>query len=252
MLLKQQCVMSTSWSQVSQNMQSLLEKEPNLVASEESECVMTDAEKVMANFLVKSGIIAEPKMRPGRDRDRLQQRRQKHYRNVDSLLKQYRSLVRIHEVYKNELLSQLCSDTDFKVSDINSENLYTTLVEHLELMSVANEKGFESIYYPQLLAGRRIEAALHALDVGLKALKAVNEEEWALIRWVYIDGEQPPFTRDTIDKMGYSGVSVYYSRLEHAKRDLTKTIFGFASNKAELLSILVYLRQQKDDEDFPL
>lgn len=214
---------------------------------------MLSSEKAVADYLLRAGLKPEPGIANEDKAKELQSRRRKNYQNVESLLEQYRSLRRTYTVFKQEFAERL-SGEDHLSNDVQvgqSNGLFNKLSEDLQLLSVADEKKFQAVYAPQIAAGRRIEVAISALDFGMKVLRAEDEVGWALIKAAYIDGEKKPPVRELVASFDFTGISTYYSKLETAKKRLTTAIFGYASNKAELASILVYLRQQVEDDDFP-
>ena len=77
-------------------------------------------------------------------------------------------------------------------------------------------------------------------------LEKEDPEACRLLDFVYISGERKPAVRETMKKFHYGGVAVYYGRMKNAEKELTKNIFGYANNQAELTQILSYLRQMFD------
>ena len=82
----------------------------------------------------------------------------------------------------------------------------------------------------------------------MRMLEKEDPEACRLLDFVYISGERKPAVRETMKKFHYGGVAVYYGRMKNAEKELTKNIFGYANNQAELTQILSYLRQMFDDE----
>lgn len=213
---------------------------------------MVSSEKAVAEYLLRAGLKPEPGIANMDRAKRIQAHRRKNYRNVDSLLEQYRSLRRTYTVFKQEFAERLSGETHILDNvQVGQDTLFNKLSEDLQLLAVADERKFKAVYAPQIAAGRRIEIAITALDFGMKVLKAEDEVGWALIKAAYIDGESKPPVRELVATFDFTGISTYYSKMDAAKRRLTTAIFGYANNKAELASILVYLRQQADDDYFP-
>lgn len=222
--------------------------------------IMMESEKQIAEYLTRCGLVAEDGISNEEKAKTLQRRRAENYHNIQSLLRRYRSLRRTYAMFCEDFADALAEDTHGDSASrqmesidkkLNYENIFETLSQQLELLSVTEERRFESIYAPQIAAGRKIELALRSMRTGLRALERENEEFYQLINITYIEGEKKPTVREIMSAIGCTSHSSYYKRLDAATRKLTEFVFGFASSKAELISILVYFRQQTDDSYFP-
>lgn len=213
---------------------------------------MLDAEQLVKDYLVKSGLVAEEGFSNADRAERMKERRKQNYLNVESLLKQYRNLSKTYDVFLEDFAAQIQNEAHIgEVPNRSKNTFFAEISEQLQLVDAADERRFRRIYAPQIETGKRIGTALDALDFGLRVLEKQDKDAYLLLRRVYIDGDAAPTIRDVISEFELSGNSAYYSKIDVARKKLTKAIFGFASRRAELTSILVYLRQQSEDEDFP-
>lgn len=220
-----------------------------------SEAVL-DAEKKLNEFLKNWGVMAEPGLDPDSPKAEKQRRlRQKNYKNINSLLSSYRSLSRTYELFKEEFTENVLRHDASANQSINipegEERLFDRLSQELDLFSAEEEKRFQAVWAPQVVVGRRIEYAIYSIKLGLKFLSAQSEMESALLRYVFIDGDEKPSVKDACEKFSFYSSATYYKRLNEAKKHLTELTFFYCSNKAELSSILTYLRQQQEDSYFP-
>ena len=221
-------------------------KAPKL--SEKSKARMQEAEQQIADYLTRCGLMDEKGIHDETRAEALRKRRQEHYHNISSLLDRYRSLKRTYAVFQDEFAEEVLG-TDAVPSD--GLSLFDTISKRLDVLSVTEEKKFQRYYAPHITAGRKIEVALRAVDFGLRILEAEDPSMFKIVNMVYIDGTAKPTIQETSDAMGYQSFNSYYKKLEQAKKRLTELVFGYADNREELLSILTYLRQQAEDEDFP-
>ena len=174
--------------------------------------------------------------------------REQNYQNVECLLKRYRVLRKTLDLIKSELEDRIKEDATLPATE---ENFFERISQKLELMSIDDERRFKSTYLPQIENARRIEIALSSLNFGMKILMAQDEDEYNILRETYIEGTRKPPVRTILNKLNYTSMSSYYIKIEEARRDLTIAMFGCANSRAELTSILVFLRQQYDDSYFP-
>lgn len=224
-------------------------KEPTTVFLQK-EGVLVHAEKELADYLLRSGMISEPTLGNGKRAEIAKRAREENYQNVESLLERYRTLKKLLSATKKELSERL--DGELAVgSTLSGKETFEQIGHQLELMSVEDERRFRSIYMPQIESCRRIEVALSSLELALQLIKSQDEQAYRVIYETYIKGGNKPLVRDIIKTLDYASVSSYYGKLEKARKMLAVQMFGYADNRAELTSILVYLRQQSDDSYFP-
>ena len=203
------------------------------------------AENMIREYLERAGVIVDTDIPDHAKAVRIQIERQENYKNVHSLLKMYRHLVSDYEVFLEDFKEKIRQDT---TAGEEGTRFFEQLSSRLELMSVSEEQRFERTYRPQIATGRRLSAALDAVRLGMRMLEKEDPEACRLLDFVYISGERKPAVRETMKKFHYGGVAVYYGRMKNAEKKLTKNIFGYANNQAELTQILSYLRQMFDDE----
>lgn len=214
----------------------------------EREGSIVPAEKRVADYMLKAGVITEPGLGNGRRASITKKVREQNYQNVECLLKRYRVLRKTLVLIKSELEDRIKEDATLPATE---ENFFERISQNLELMSIDDERRFKSTYLPQIENARRIEIALSSLNFGMKILMAQDEDEYNILRETYIEGTRKPPVRTILNKLNYTSMSSYYIKIEEARRDLTIAMFGCANSRAELTSILVFLRQQYDDSYFP-
>lgn len=214
----------------------------------EREGSIVPAEKRVADYMLKAGVITEPGLGNGRRASITKKVREQNYQNVECLLKRYRVLRKTLDLIKSELEDRIKEDATRPATE---ENFFERISQNLELMSIDDERRFKSTYLPQIENARRIEIALSSLNFGMKILMAQDEDEYNILRETYIEGTRKPPVRTILNKLNYTSMSSYYIKIEEARRDLTIAMFGCANSRAELTSILVFLRQQYDDSYFP-
>ena len=214
----------------------------------EREGSIVPAEKRVADYMLKAGVITEPGLANGRRASITKKVREQNYQNVECLLKRYRVLRKTLDLIKSELEDRIKEDATLPATE---ENFFERISQNLELMSIDDERRFKSTYLPQIENARRIEIALSSLNFGMKILMAQDEDEYNILRETYIEGTRKPPVRTILNKLNYTSMSSYYIKIEEARRDLTIAMFGCANSRAELTSILVFLRQQYDDSYFP-
>ena len=209
----------------------------------EREGSIVPAEKRVADYMLKAGVITEPGLGNGRRASITKKVREQNYQNVECLLKRYRVLRKTLDLIKSELEDRIKEDATLPATE---ENFFERISQNLELMSIDDERRFKSTYLPQIENARRIEIALSSLNFGMKILMAQDEDEYNILRETYIEGTRKPPVRTILNKLNYTSMSSYYIKIEEARRDLTIAMFGCANSRAELTSILVFLRQQYD------
>lgn len=214
----------------------------------EREGSIVPAEKRVADYMLKAGVITEPGLGNGRRASITKKVREQNYQNVECLLKRYRVLRKTLDLIKSELEDRIKEDATLPATE---ENFFERISQNLELMSIDDERRFKSTYLPQIENAKRIEIALSSLNFGMKILMAQDEDEYNILRETYIEGTRKPPVRTILNKLNYTSMSSYYIKIEEARRDLTIAMFGCANSRAELTSILVFLRQQYDDSYFP-
>lgn len=214
----------------------------------EREGSIVPAEKRVADYMLKAGVITEPGLGNGRRASITKKVREQNYQNVECLLKRYRVLRKTLDLIKSELEDRIKEDATLPATE---ENFFERISQNLELMSIDDERRFKSTYLPQIENARRMEIALSSLNFGMKILMAQDEDEYNILRETYIEGTRKPPVRTILNKLNYTSMSSYYIKIEEARRDLTIAMFGCANSRAELTSILVFLRQQYDDSYFP-
>ena len=214
----------------------------------EREGSIVPAEKRVADYMLNAGVITEPGLGNGRRASITKKVREQNYQNVECLLKRYRVLRKTLDLIKSELEDRIKEDATLPATE---ENFFERISQNLELMSIDDERRFKSTYLPQIENARRIEIALSSLNFGMKILMAQDEDEYNILRETYIEGTRKPPVRTILNKLNYTSMSSYYIKIEEARRDLTIAMFGCANSRAELTSILVFLRQQYDDSYFP-
>lgn len=214
----------------------------------EREGSIVPAEKRVADYMLKAGVITEPGLGNGRRASITKKVREQNYQNVECLLKRYRVLRKTLDLIKSELEDRIKEDATLPATE---EDFFERISQNLELMSIDDERRFKSTYLPQIENARRIEIALSSLNFGMKILMAQDEDEYNILRETYIEGTRKPPVRTILNKLNYTSMSSYYIKIEEARRDLTIAMFGCANSRAELTSILVFLRQQYDDSYFP-
>lgn len=214
----------------------------------EREGSIVPAEKRVADYMLKAGVITEPGLGNGRRASITKKVREQNYQNVECLLKRYRVLRKTLDLIKSELEDRIKEDATLPATE---ENFFERISQNLELMSIDDERRFKSTYLPQIENARRIGIALSSLNFGMKILMAQDEDEYNILRETYIEGTRKPPVRTILNKLNYTSMSSYYIKIEEARRDLTIAMFGCANSRAELTSILVFLRQQYDDSYFP-
>lgn len=215
-----------------------------------------DAEKKLQEFLLNWGVMAEPGLDPNSPKAEKQRRfRQRNYKNMTSLLESYRSLERTYELFKEEFSESIIRHDTKNIHSVSipdgEHRMFDTLSKELDLFSAEEERKFQTIWAPQVVVGRKIEFAIYSVNLGLKFLRAQSKKEYELIRYVYIDGETKPTTQEIAQEFEFFSTATYYKKLKDAKKHLTELTFFYSSNKAELSSILTYLRQQQEDSYFP-
>ena len=213
-----------------------------------------ECEKQLNDYLVKCGIFYEEGIKDLNRAEMIKKQREENYRNISSFLDRYRSLRRAFELFKNDFKDTLNFDTyEYLPQNVplTDDTMFQVICSKLELMSVTDERRFLRTYAPQIEAGKKIEFVMKALDDGLKLLRAENESYYDIIYFTYIDGEQKPSIKELLSKLNFTSHSSYYQKINNAKKELTRTVFGYTANKAELTTILVYFRQQVEDTYFP-
>ena len=68
---------------------------------------MLDAEQLVKDYLVKSGLVAEEGFSNADRAERMKERRKQNYLNVESLLKQYRNLSKTYDVFLEDFAALL-------------------------------------------------------------------------------------------------------------------------------------------------
>lgn len=217
--------------------------------SEKNKSRIQKAEEEVADYLIRCGYMEEKGIQDKTRAEALQKRRQEHYHNISSLLERYRSLKRTYAVFQEEFAEEITGIPINKSS--NNLDIFDILSKRLDVLSVTEEKKFQKYYAPHITAGRKIGVALKALNFGLRILEAEDPNLYRLVNMVYIEDVTKPPIRDVCETMEFQSFCTYYARLDQAKKRLSELVFGYASNREELLSILVYLRQQTEDEEFP-
>jgi len=212
---------------------------------------MMDAEKAIAEYLMRAGVLPEKDISNQEKAKLMQRRRQENYLNVECLLKQVRTLRRVRAQYEEDFMRQVESEGLLNEGESTGLSTFDALSKSLELLSVADERRFLKVYAPQIAVGRRYDLALKSLETGMKLLRNEDPEAWQLLNAYYIEGEVGPSVREVQSMFNIASTSTYYNKMEQAKKKLTKFIFGFSSNKAELSSILVFIRQSIEDDYFP-
>lgn len=214
-------------------------------------CEMMDAEKAIAEYLMRAGVLPERDISDEEKAKLMQRRRQENYLNVECLLKQVRTLRRVRAQYEEDFIRQVESEGLLEEGEAAGLGTFDALSKALELLAVADERKFMKTYAPQIAVGRRYDLALQSLETGMKLLRNEDPEVWQLLNAYYIEGETAPSVREVQARFNIASTSTYYSKMEQAKKELTKFIFGFCNNKAELSSILVFIRQSIEDDYFP-
>lgn len=212
---------------------------------------MMDAEKAIADYLMRAGVLPEKDISNEEKAKLMQRRRQENYLNVECLLKQVRTLRRVREQYREDFEKQVEAEGLLDKTQTADLGMFDALSKSLELLAVADERRFMKTYAPQIAVGRRYDLALASLNNGMKLLRDSDPESWQLLNAYYIEGESAPSVRQVQARFNISSTSTYYSKMEQAKKKLTKYMFGYSSNKAELSSILVFIRQSIEDDYFP-
>lgn len=210
---------------------------------------LLDADDLVRSYLERAGIIADTDIPDSLKAKRLQKERQENYKNIESLLKNYRHIRSNYHVFVLDFEDKLRKESAMPKSE--SDFSFEKLANRLELMSVNEERRFEKDYKPQIMTGRRFEAALEAIRLGMRFLEKEDLPSHALLSYVYIDGDKRPTVKQSIEHFRYSGKTIYYQRLKKAQKRLARDIFGYANNKEELNQILTFLRQMYDEEMEP-
>lgn len=207
----------------------------------------------ITEYLEVCGYIQSESYQDKAQAERDRHRRYIEYSNIDVFLKNYRRFRKQLELIKEDLVYTFSQDdaTIKKNKEpISSPKFFDALCQQLDVYSATEEKMFERRYVPKLKVGRKIECAIEAINFGLRNMEDDEEESYAILHYVYIDGKRKPTIQETINALNLNTPGVYYSRLEKARKILAQRVFGASSNKAELLSILVYFRQQEEDLGF--
>lgn len=215
---------------------------------------MVDAERAIADYLVQAGIVPEKGINDEEKAKLVQRKRQENYQNVECLLKQARSIRRVKAIFDEDIRMRLEEETTTITNEellSGSAGLFDALAKRLEIMELEDERKFLRVYAPQIAVGKRYELALTSLNLGMKVLKGEDPESWQLLNTYYIEGDQMPSIREMLRMFNIQSTSSYYNKMEQARRRLTNYIFGYSSNKATLSSILVFIRQQVEDDYFP-
>ena len=214
----------------------------------EREGSIVPAEKRVADYMLKAGVITEPGLGNGRRASITKKVREQNYQNVECLLKRYRVLRKTLDLIKSELEDRIKEDATLPATE---ENFFERISQNLELMSIDDERRFKSTYLPQIENARRIEIALSSLNFGMKILMAQDEDEYNILRETYIEGTRKPPVRTILNKLNYTSMSSYYIKIEEARRDLTIAMFCRANQRSEKTRLHIFLRQQYDDSYFP-
>ena len=207
---------------------------------------LLDADVMVRSYLERAGIIADTDIPDSLKAKRLQKERQENYKNIDSLLRNYRHIKNNYHVFVLDFKEKLSKESTIAGTD--AEFSFEKLANRLELLSVNDERRFEKDYKPQIMTGRRLEAALEAIRLGMRFLEKEDLPSHALLSYLYIDGDTRPTVKQVIEHFHFSGKTIYYQRLKKAQKNLARDIFGYANNKEELVQILTFLRQMYDDE----
>ena len=198
---------------------------------------LSGAENELSEFLHRIGAIPETTIADADRRAQIADRRKKNYKNITSLLSQYRSLKRTYSTFRQEFEESLHSG-NVQVEHFSAElPVFEQLSETLQIMSVTEEKKFQAIYAPHITAGRKLEKAIEAIDFGMRMLKSSNSELWSLLNEYYIEGPEKPSVVSLCRKR-YTSRSACFREIEKGRKQLTRFIFGYTSNQAELESIL--------------
>ena len=155
----------------------------------EREGSIVPAEKRVADYMLKAGVITEPGLGNGRRASITKKVREQNYQNVECLLKRYRVLRKTLDLIKSELEDRIKEDATLPATE---ENFFERISQNLELMSIDDERRFKSTYLPQIENARRIEIALSSLNFGMKILMAQDEDEYNILRETYIEGTRKP------------------------------------------------------------
>lgn len=222
-------------------------KESDVQRTETLDCVKQSIEE----YLVRHGFMNEKEL-PEKAADKARTQRYQNYRNVKSLLENYRALNKTYDVFKMEFGERISEQTNAKIDPKSSAGFFDQIAQQLELLSVTEERKFERQYVPQIQYGRRVETAIKSLTLALKVLKAQDKELYKIISIYYIDGDKRPNIREIMEKMGYTAATSFYRKREEGEKKLTNALFGFSPNQAELIDILVLLRQQNEDDCFTI
>lgn len=210
------------------------------------------AEKEIELYLQKCGLLVD---RSIINQDRAEEDRHRRYlyhQSIRSLLNNYRRFRNMFGFLKKNFIDQLREEqSGTECGDVSEEELFSRLSQHLDLLSVQEERRFEHQYRPQIAVCRRFEMALSSLKLGMQILKAENPEAYEMINFVYIKEDRRPTIKEAISELGLAGSSSYYQKMERAQMRLADLVFGYCVNKEDLFDILVLLRQQSSETSYP-
>lgn len=212
---------------------------------------LSQAEKDLADYLVKSGILPEEGVKKSSAAD-LQRRRQRYFENVGALMENYRHFRHIHITLKECLADTLAAKTGMDDETVQKAGgVFSALASSLDIMAAKDEDKFNRIYAPQIQTGRKYEMALAAADFGLNFLKREDPEGYNILYLLYVEGDTRPVMADVLPKTQYSSQASLYRKKADALQKMSQAIFGFyPGDRQALYSTLVFLRQCNIDPNF--
>lgn len=214
----------------------------------------SSAEAEIEAFLQQYGFVPDKNIA---DRDKAETERHQKYilrDNIHIFLTRYRAQKEILTMYKEELIERVDTETIGVLGDkeaVGSEDFFNRLCRKLDLLSAYDEQAMRRRYESRIMACRYIEEAIATLERGMRTLKAHYPDSHRLLEAVYMEGSQRPTIKETIEKLGLSGASSYYQKLERAEYQLSALVLNCTIDPASFLRTLVYLKQQEADTYFP-
>ena len=167
--------------------------------------------------------------------DRMRKLREDAYRDVRTILKKYRGFKHAHAAtvedlkdrfYEAEGVNENGETVKYLKLNAASDTMpFTAIAQRLELMSISEEKEFNTRYFPQIEIMQRMEVVIQAVDSALSIYASQKPTFAKLIRELYIDGDRKPTNAEVMERFNYSE-PYFYKIINIAVEDITVIMFG--------------------------
>lgn len=213
------------------------------------------AEAAIEAYLAQYGLIRDRTIDDDAKAEAERHRRYVLSDNIRAFLKNYRAQQEILIMAKEELQGRVATESIGTLGDkeeAGEERFFDTLCRKLDLLSAYDERAMRRRYESRIIACRYIEEAITTLKRGLRILKAHHPDSYEILNIVYIEGPVQPTLKEVIEKLELAGPSSYYQKLERAEKQLASLVLNCTFDQNIFLKMLVFLKQQEVDGDFPL